>query len=65
MSIHNVREFSGGLAAVKYSNKWGFIDKTGKLVIAHEFDSAKSFSEGLTVVEKDNKFGVIINPLLK
>ncbi len=51
------RQFSGGLAAInkgkwkpetmKSIDRWGFIDHTGKLVIAPQFDDVGSFSEGL------------------
>lgn len=43
--------FSGGLARVKIGNKWGYIDKKGKLVIQPQFDEAASFSEGLALVK--------------
>ncbi|HAA27993.1 MAG TPA: hypothetical protein DCE56_10440 [Cyanobacteria bacterium UBA8553] len=43
--------FSEGLARVKIGNKWGYIDKKGKLVIQPQFDEAASFSEGLALVK--------------
>ena len=48
------QDFSDGLAAVKTTDgKWGFIDKTGKMVIEAKFSSEPSrFSEGYAVVEK-------------
>src|SRR5262249_49255806 len=36
---------------------WGFIDKTGSLVIPPRFESALSFSEGLAGVLLDGKWG--------
>lgn len=52
--------FSEGLAAVQVQNKgWGFIDKTGTLVIPPQFESALSFSEGLAAVLLDDKWGFI------
>lgn len=33
-----------------FTNKWGFIDKTGKMVIAPQYESAEPFSEGLAVI---------------
>ena len=33
-----------------FTMKWGYIDKTGKLVIAAQFESAAPFSEGLAVI---------------
>jgi len=39
-----------GLALVRLSIKYGFIDKTGKEVVAPEYYSARGFSEGLAAV---------------
>jgi len=52
-------DFHEGLAAIKRDGKWGFIDKTGKVVIAPQYDYVRQFSEGLAAVQKDGKFGVI------
>lgn len=49
-----VGELSEGLARVKSGDKWGYIDKTGKVVIPVEYYSAKDFSEGFARVAKDN-----------
>ncbi|MDR7855952.1 WG repeat-containing protein [Tissierella sp.] len=66
-----VKNFSEGLALVakdiddNYStghygiDKYGFIDKSGKLIIPLIYDSANSFSEGLALVKKDGKYGYI------
>ncbi len=43
--------FSGGLARVKVDQKWGYIDKNGKLAIAPQFDEADSFSVSTTPSE--------------
>ena len=53
--------FCEGLAPVMDDNeKWGFIDKTGKLVIPCKWNGVESFSEGLAVVLDDNwKWGFI------
>ena len=40
-------------------SKYGFIDKSGKVVIEPQFDDAGGFSEGLARVEKDGKWGFI------
>jgi hypothetical protein len=45
------RPFSEGLAPVVSFNKVGFIDKTGKVVIAPLFRETSGFSEGLAAVK--------------
>ena len=49
-----VRDFSGGLAAVAVGKdpgaKWGFIDASGSMVIPPEYDIIGPFSEGLAAV---------------
>jgi len=53
-----------GLIAVKAGNNWGYMDKTGKMVIPPQFDTALDFQEGLAiVVTADSQVGVIKNPL--
>ncbi|EOZ2107593.1 WG repeat-containing protein, partial [Campylobacter coli] len=51
--------FSEGLVAVKLNGKWGFIDKSGKIVIESKFDSGGHFSEGLAGVKLNGKYGLI------
>lgn len=51
----NAADFSEGLAAVKVNNKWGFIDSTGKMVIAPQFNPWQAqfnavFSDGLVAI---------------
>ncbi|TWV83565.1 WG repeat-containing protein [Moraxella sp. VT-16-12] len=45
---------SEGLAVVKKNDKWGFIDKTGQVVIALQYDYVGDFSEGLALVGADD-----------
>ena len=52
---------SDGLAKVKRDGKYGFIDKTGKVVIPLNYDWAWSFSEGLASVSQNGKYGFIDN----
>ena len=42
--------FSQGLAPVLVGNKWGYIDKKGRMVIPPKFACADDFSEGLAAV---------------
>ena len=54
--------FSEGLAAVYIENRWGFIDKTGNIVIAPQFDFVlREFSEGIAFVHCDNEKIAAIN----
>ncbi len=54
--VDKVSGFSGGFAAVKRDGKWGWIDKTGRLVVS-PFSSPPDFSEGLSSFERDGKWG--------
>ncbi|MET3107652.1 hypothetical protein AAKU67_002173 [Oxalobacteraceae bacterium GrIS 2.11] len=50
-------DFSEGLAAVKVNHQWGFIDRTGKMVIPAQFNPWQQqfnarFSEGLVAVSR-------------
>ena len=55
----NAHDFSEGLARVEINKKYGFIDKTSKIVIPCEYEYADDFSEGLAVVRKDGECGFI------
>lgn len=47
--------FSDGLGRVIVNGKYGFTDRTGKLVIPAKYDAAKDFTEGLAVVASGSK----------
>src|SRR4029077_12676061 len=49
--------FTEGLAAVEDHGKWGYIDKTAKMVISPQFSHAWGFSEGLAEVKDGGKWG--------
>jgi hypothetical protein len=51
--------FTNDLALVRYGDKNGFINASGKQVIPAIYDNANSFTEGLASVRKDNKWGFI------
>ena len=56
----SVGSFSEGLAAVFDPHKgWGFIDKTGTVVIQPRFEGALNFSDGLAPVVLAGKWGFI------
>ena len=48
-----------GLARVKLSGKWGYIDRSGRIVINPQFEEAGDFSEGLARVKMGGKWGYI------
>jgi hypothetical protein len=66
-------QFSEGLAAVyrrpanwtpetnEDQNRWGYLDRTGKLVIPFQFEKAEPFSDGLAIVKNGEREGYI-NP---
>jgi TonB family protein len=51
--------FSEGLSRVHIGNKYGYMDKTGDIIIGLTFDEAGDFSEGLAAVKMKDKFGFI------
>lgn len=48
--VQEVSIFKEGLASVKQADKYGFINKTGKVVIPCQYDDVLFFSEGLCAV---------------
>lgn len=62
------RSFSEGMAGFSIDGKWGFIDTTGRIVVAPQFGAVGDFSEGLALAtsapedrywEADTLFGYI------
>ena len=51
--------FHEGLAMVKKNGKYGYIDKSGNVVIPLEFEDAEGFYEGLAAVRIKGKWGFI------
>jgi hypothetical protein len=47
--------------AEREGGPWGYIDKTGKVIVPLQFDWAEPFSEGLAAVSLNKKFGYIDN----
>lgn len=58
-TIANITDLMQSYARIKLNGKYGFIDKSGKIVIKPQFDNAGSFSEGLAAVKLDGKYGLI------
>ena len=46
-------------AAVKQGGKWGFVDRDGTMVIAPQYEDARSFSNGLAAVKQGGKWGFV------
>lgn len=58
--LSDSRDFCEGLAAVKIGNKWGYIDRQGKIKIPPQFMGAQDFSEELAaVIDVRGKWGYI------
>lgn len=51
--------FWNDLAVVNIDGKWGFIDPTGRIVIAPKYDAVIDFYEGLAAVKIKGKWGYI------
>lgn len=52
--------FSDGLAAVLINNNWGFVDRSGRVVIPPKFSEFRTtFSDGLAPVREENSIGYI------
>ncbi|WP_131450711.1 WG repeat-containing protein [Flavobacterium subsaxonicum] len=54
-------DFAEGLARVRINDKWGFINKTGKEVIAPQFYFAENFCEGMAIVKNHDNLNGAIN----
>jgi hypothetical protein len=50
-----IRRFSGGLAAARKDNKWGYLDHSMKWAIEPAFSLAAEFSDGLAAVAAADK----------
>ena len=67
--ISKKNKFDLNFIPVEIGHKWGYIDKTGKIVINPQFKSEGYFKEGFAPVEIGNKWGyidktgkIVINP---
>jgi hypothetical protein len=45
-----MRQFSEGLAAFELKDKWGFLNRQGKVIVQPKYDDVSRFSEGLAAV---------------
>jgi hypothetical protein len=44
---------------VKIGFKWGYIDKTGKVVIEPQFTEARDFNQGIARIKTGSRWGYI------
>ena len=44
---------------MKVKSLWGFIDKTGNMIIPAQFDHVNAFSGGYCAVEKNDRWGFV------
>src|SRR5215204_6677153 len=51
--------FSEGLAVIGMGGKYGYVDKTGNVVIQPQFDEAEDFTEGMACITINYKEGFI------
>lgn len=59
-AFDDAKSFAGsGPAAICISGKWGFVDKTGKIVIEPQYEDAKSFNIGLGAICVEGAWGYI------
>ncbi len=54
-----ILKYSYGLAAFKISNKWGFIDKKGKVIVEPIYQDAQTFEHGYASVKINGCWGAI------
>jgi hypothetical protein len=59
MSNYSTYKFSEGMGGICRNNKYGFIDTTGKIIVAPVYDDVRPFSQGLAAVRHGNKWGYI------
>jgi hypothetical protein len=55
----DIREAPIALFPIEENDRWGYIDRLGKVVIAPGFAAAGEFSEGRAAVEIDGRWGFI------
>ena len=51
--------FRDGLAAVQQKGKWGYIDKTGRVVTKLEWDGAECWGDGMGLIVLNKKYGFV------
>ncbi len=52
-------DFSEGLAKVQVGEKWGYVDRSGRMIIKPQFQEVSYFAENLASIKLDDKWGYI------
>ena len=50
---------AGALFQIHYRNKWGFIDRLGRIIVPPQFDGANNFFDGVAAVRNHGRWGYI------
>ena len=53
------KNFRSGYIAVSKDDKYGLMDKSGKMVLDFKYEFIGKYAEGLVLVKKDGLFGYI------
>ncbi len=59
--FQDIKPFSAGFAAVKQNNQWGFIDSTGKMVVAPQYAETFERINAIGVVQTKQSKNIIID----
>ncbi len=59
LKYDNTYEFTEGLGPVSFNDKYGYIDKTGKIVIPLKFIDGENFDHGKAYVQIKGEKGSI------
>lgn len=54
-----MKGFNDGMAPVKVDDKWGFLNREGKLAIPAKYEKVTIFKSGFASVQRDGKFFVV------
>jgi len=54
-----VEDFSEGVAPIQVGKLWGYVDKSGTIVVPPRFSAAVPFSDGLALVSEGSLYGYI------
>jgi hypothetical protein len=57
-NVDKIGKFNNGYASVSIDGKYGFIDKTGEIVIPIVYDEIEEFGDMTTYTSEDNLFAV-------